>query len=144
MILVLVMTACNTVQEKVTQEIVEQQIKANNADVDVKSNGEKYEATYESEEGTVKVTGNQGSGEWCDEGADWSWISEGQNQATASWEVEGIVPSGEYAGHCHIKYQSSTEQGSTSMNYYINEDKSSGFLVMTLPNGQEYKQQWSQ
>lgn len=96
----------------------------------------------EDKDDDVVVRATQGSGDWCDEGADWSWIS-GQEQAQAKWEVKGIVGSGDYKGFCHIEYIMENPQGTTRMNYYISEDQESGYLEMQLPDGQTFKQEWA-
>ena len=89
----------------------------------------------------VTVTGNAGSGNWCDQGADWSWIAPGEG--SAKWSVVGIESSGKYKGLCHIEYEVQSGEGSTRMDYYINEDEDSGYLEMTMPNGQKFTQEWT-
>lgn len=105
--------------------------------------GAEKKVVMNTDEGKVEMTGSQGSGGWCDEGADWSWIASGQDQATAKWTVEGIQNGGKYDGLCHIHYEATSTEGDMVLDYYINEDQDSGFMEMTLPTGQKFSQEWS-
>jgi hypothetical protein len=89
----------------------------------------------------ITVAGNAGSGAWCDKNADWSWIAPGEG--SAKWDVVGLETSGKYAGLCHIVYEVQSDDGTTQMNYYINENEDSGYLDMVMPNGQTFTQSWS-
>lgn len=111
--------------------------------MDVGKDNAEQKVTVQSDEGKIEMTGHEGSGDWCDEGADWSWIASGQDSTQARWTVEGIETSGKYAGLCHIHYEVESTDGNMVWDYYIGEDQGSGYMDMTLPNGQKYSQEWS-
>jgi len=111
----------------------------NNPDDSTPKTDGKPDMVVQNDEGVM--TANKGSGGWCDEGADWSWMAPGEG--SAQWEVKGIVSTGEYAGLCHIEYKMQSSEGETRMDYYINENQDKGYYEMTLPDGQTIKQQWT-
>jgi major membrane immunogen (membrane-anchored lipoprotein) len=71
---------------------------------------------------TVTVTGTETTGE-------------------ATWKVDKLVTSGEYAGLCHVIYTSTTPEGEMTMDYYFNEDGTEGYYEMEV-NGQKITQEW--
>ncbi|MBW2986281.1 hypothetical protein KY333_02835 [Candidatus Woesearchaeota archaeon] len=82
--------------------------------------------------------------EWCKEGANWNFEStDSEIDASAQWEIKGLVSDGEYAGLCHVLYTAQTPLGETTMDYYFAENKESGYFEMKLPNGQVVKQEWT-
>jgi hypothetical protein len=87
--------------------------------------------------GTYEVTVQNGN-EWCQAGS--SWASTGHG-ASSNMVIKGIVSSGKYAGHCHVKYDVSTGEGNANIDYYFKED-GSGYQVMDI-NGQHMETEWS-
>ncbi|MBW3002253.1 hypothetical protein KY338_03780 [Candidatus Woesearchaeota archaeon] len=101
---------------------------------------EAVEPTMEAD--AVEKTVDLGD-EWCKKGQQWSFQTEQEGiDASADWEIQGIVDSGEYAGLCHVIYSAQTPLGDTTMDYYFTEDGESGYFEMKMPNGQTVKQEW--
>ena len=110
--------------------------------------GQKTVYKETTEEGSeVEVTGTAGTGEWCPEGGDWTatWTAtEEAGAGTATWKVDKLMTSGKYAGLCHVIYTATTEQGTTTMDYYFSEDGNSGYYEITMPDGSKYSQEFHQ
>lgn len=84
-----------------------------------------------------------GPEDWCKTGEQWKFSTEQEDMdASAQWEIQGIVDSGEYAGLCHVLYSAQTPIGETTMDYYFAEDGESGYVEMKLPDGKTMKQEW--
>jgi len=122
-VILLFLVGCGNVAE----EVVETQMEAasgGEVDVEIESSG-------------------LDSGEWCQEGAEWSYTATAPGaNANAQWNIEGLVESGQYAGLCHVIYVAEGPGGNTEMNYYFSEDGKSGYFEMDV-NGQIIKSEWS-
>jgi ABC-type glycerol-3-phosphate transport system substrate-binding protein len=103
------------------------------------------ETTIETEEGeqTVKITGTgMSEDEWCPEGGDWEMQSTGASgDATATWQIDKLVTSGEYSGLCHVIFTATTPEGTTKIDYWFDESGENGFFEMDV-NGQKITQEW--
>jgi len=86
---------------------------------------------------------SQGVTEWCKAGEQWNFETQQAGiDASAQWQIQGIIDSGDYAGLCHVISVTQTPLGETTIDYYFAEDKESGYFEMKLPNGQVVKQEW--
>ncbi len=104
--------------------------------------GPAYKQTIETDEGQVTIEGT-GTDEWCQAGTNWQWSgSAPEGDSTATWEIQELVASGQYAGLCHVVYEANTPDGTVTMNYYFSEDGESGYVEMDI-NGQKFSQEWS-
>ncbi len=102
--------------------------------------GNDYHADITTEDGDVEIDVHvENEDSWCQTGTSWASTS---NEGSANMMVEGIMTEGEYEGFCHIVLNTETEEESSSLEYYINEDGSEGYMVMDI-NGQEYTSAWS-
>ena len=84
--------------------------------------------------------GEEGLKNWCQEGAEWKYTAE-EGPENAEWTIKGLMTSGEYAGLCHVEYIVTSEQGTSKMDYYFNEDGTSGYFEMDV-GGNKIKQEW--
>ena len=99
--------------------------------------------TVKTEQGEVTVK-STGEGGWCSEGADWSasWEVPGAeaDSGTAEWKVDKLMTSGKYEGLCHVIYKVTTDEGTTTLDYYFSEDGESGYYEMVMPDGSKFSQ----
>lgn len=84
------------------------------------------------------------SDSWCAKGAEWSssHAALDSSSVNAEWMVEGFA-SGDYEGLCHVIYTVESEEGTTTMDYYFNEDATVGYVEIVGPDGQVYSQEIS-
>ena len=87
-------------------------------------------------DGTVTVN-NSGSLSWCQVGNNWNY--QGTDGVAGEWKIKELVSGGKYDGLCHVIYHG---QGASS-DYYFDQTGESGFVEMTLPNGQKFSQSWN-
>jgi len=98
----------------------------------------------EGVEPTMEALATSKGTEWCKAGEQWEFSTAHEGiDASAQWEIQGIVDSGEYAGLCHVISTAQTPMGETAMDYYFSEDGESGYVEMKMPNGQTIKQEWT-
>lgn len=105
------------------------------------------EGTYnvEADDGsqtTVTYDMADASGDWCKAGAEWeaSHMAAGTGMETnAKWLIEGLTSE----GLCHVVYTMETEEGTTKMDYYFNEEGTEGYFEIVGPDGQVIKQSFS-
>jgi hypothetical protein len=98
----------------------------------------------EGVEPTMEALAESVPEEWCKAGEQWQFKTTQEGiDASAQWEIQGIVESGEYAGLCHVISTATTPLGETSMDYYFAEDGESGYFEMKLPDGSTVKQEWT-
>jgi len=131
-ILLIALSACNPIEE-IQEEQLEAEIEAESGeDVEVELDDDTYTITSETDEGTVTITGSEGSGDWCDE--DLFMNVEGMNTETGELsytvEFEGIVESGEYEGLCKGKVIMDTEEGTLDYTYWFDEDEEHGHVII--------------
>ena len=99
-----------------------------------------YHAEVTSEDGTTEIDVHvENEDSWCQTGTTWSSTND---DSSASMIVEGIMEEGEYEGYCHILMETSNADMESTSEYYINEDNTEGYYVMTI-NGEEYTYAWS-
>ena len=98
--------------------------------------------TTDDGEVTTTMTGTAGDESWCPEGGNWNMEMTGEEEATASWKVDKLMTSGEYAGLCHVVYTATSSGETINMDYYFSEDGKTGYYEMEV-NGQTFKQEWS-
>jgi curli biogenesis system outer membrane secretion channel CsgG len=105
-----------------------------------------YESEITTEEGEVKISGTVGAESWCPAGGDWTatWTAPGTEggAGTATWKVDKLMTSGKYEGLCHVIYTSTTEEGTTTVDYYFSEDGESGYWEMVMPDGSTFSQEF--
>lgn len=100
--------------------------------------------TTSTEEGTqtTTVTGSQVTGDWCQAGGNWTMASTGaQGEVNATWKIDKLETSGQYAGLCHVVYTVESAQGPVTVNYWFEEGGKNGYFEMVV-NGQTIKQEW--
>lgn len=95
-------------------------------------------ATIQTDDGSVTInTGDTSS--WCQTGADWGYQS--NDGEAGQWQIVELVDDGDkYDGLCHVLFTG----GGTEMDYYFNEGGETGFVEMTMPDGQKVSQSWSE
>jgi hypothetical protein len=77
---------------------------------------------YETDEGTVKISGGGSGPDWCMEGAGYEMALAGTG-GTESLTFEGFVADGKYAGLCHVFVQRTVlGGGEETVDYYFDED----------------------
>jgi len=103
------------------------------------------QVTIVTEEGgeEVTITAEAGAEGWCEAGANWEMTATGAEGGTeATWVIEGLVTSGEYAGLCHVIYTVTDPSGEVMhMDYWFDESGESGYFEMDV-GGQKFKQEW--
>ncbi|MBD3304500.1 hypothetical protein GF343_05110 [Candidatus Woesearchaeota archaeon] len=98
----------------------------------------------EGVEPTMEALATSKGPEWCKAGEQWKFSTAHEGiDASAEWEIQGIVESGEYAGLCHVVSTAQSPLGETKMDYYFAEDGESGYFEMKMPDGKVIKQEWT-